>query len=592
MTANSPEVVARECRFAFYCPGEQDSTDDLHVVKEIVHYADGTSAAELKHLRNFKRPFYITKKGRQNYQDFKEWENLDALDKFECRQRDLTDSVARALGKPWMRGGLRDLCQTPYIFGVDISSTSIIKHNYQARWDKLTPYTYSAFDTETDMIHGHGQVMMASITYKHRCYTAVQKSFVEGWSNPVERIKKLAEEHLADVIASRKLEIVVEIVDSEIECIKRCIAKAHEWKPDWLAVWNIEFDMDKIKEACDRAGVDPVSFMSDPSVPAEFRPHREWKYIFKKGPAKKVTASGRTLNFKPSQRWHSVDCPASFFWVDAMCAYRQVRTGAPEEQSYALNAILEKNKLKGKLKFKELEGEKIPEDGAEWHRFMQSKFPLHYVVYNIFDCVAMELLDEKVLDIQLSVPMFAGCTDFANFNSLPRKTMNELHWFCEKMQLIPGSTASEMAVSADEETTDVKGWIVMLPSHLVDDNGLKLILENPDLRTNIRTHVADLDVSAAYPTNEMVFNISKETTKKELIEIKDIDELTTRMQTINFSAGQTNAVEFCTTMYDMPTMSQLLEEYDHRNDVTSIESVLLEGSHPLLTNDSSSQEAA
>ena len=490
MAETTPEVVARECRFAFYCPGK-DSPDDMHLIKEVVHYADGTSEPVLREWKNFKRDFYVTKEGRQTYQQYKEWEDLDALNRFECRQRELPEAVARALKKPWMTGGLRDICKIPYVFGVDISSTSIIKHQYQVKYDKITPYSYAAFDTETDMIHGHGHVMMASITYKGRSYTAVQKSFVEGWSDAVGQIQRLCQEYLGDEIKSRGLKFEIELVDDEIDCIKRCIAKAHAWKPDWLAVWNLEFDMDKIKDACDRVKINPVDILSDPSVPPDFRPKEDWKYVFKKGAAKKVAASGRVLNFKPSQRWHSVNIPASFFWVDAMCAYRQVRTGAPEEQSYSLDNILAKHKLKGKLKFKELEGQAVPEDGAEWHRFMQAKFPLHYVVYNIFDCIAMEILDEKTLDLQLSLPMFAGCTDFSNFNSLPRKTMNELHWFCEGMKKIPGATASEMAGEMDDDTTDVKGWIVMLPSHLVADNGLQLILENSLTRTNFRTHVAD-----------------------------------------------------------------------------------------------------
>ena len=105
----------------------------------------------------------------------------------------------------------------------------------------------------------------------------------------------------------------------------------------------------------------------------------------------------------------------------------------------------------------------------------------------------------------------------------------------------------------------------MLPAHLVVDNGLRIIEENPEQSTNIRIFTADLDVSAAYPSNGQVFNVSKETTSKELISIEGLDENTKRMQTINFSGGRTNAVEFANVCYKLPRLDQLVEEWDRQH---------------------------
>lgn len=451
MSVENEKPVSIECRFAMHCPSNQ-SSDDLHVVKEIRHYADGTSKPALKLIKNYKRPFYLTKKGRRNFTQFKEWMDIEDLDRYESTQNTLTESIAKALGKPYFRGSLKDLCASPYIFGADITSTSIIKQSYRDKWDIQTPYLNAVFDTETDVLHGTGKIMMATISCREKVFTCVQKSFVERFPNAAERIIKLADQYIGDVIKERNIKIEVKIVDSEIDIVKECMAKAHAWSPDFLSAWNIEFDMDKLVAACQAAGIEPAYLLSDPSIPAEFR-----YFKFKKGNAKKLMASGRTLNFKPAQRWHSVVAPASFCWIDAMQAYKQVRTGAPEETSYGLDAILKKefkDKL-GKLKFKEADGYQR----LEWHKFMQEHYPLEYVVYNIFDCVGMEMLDEKTMDLRLSLPMFAGCTDFANFNSLPRKTMNELHWICRDLGKVPGSTASEMTDDNDAETTDVKGWM-------------------------------------------------------------------------------------------------------------------------------------
>jgi len=211
-----------------------------------------------------------------------------------------------------------------------------------------------------------------------------------------------------------------------------------------------------------------------------------------------------------------------------------------------------------KLNFEMAEGL----SGIEWHQFMQTRYPLEYVIYNVFDCISMEELDEKTKDLQMTLPMMSGCSDFENFKSQPRRTADALHYFCLENNRAIGSTSGEMADELDKLTLGLDGWIVTLPAHLVMENGLQIIEEAPELRTNIRGHVGDLDVSASYPNGGCVFNISKETTKTELCRIRDVSETVQRMQGINLSGGHTNAVEFCTGMFKMPTMEQMLDAFN------------------------------
>lgn len=445
------KIKSIECRFAVYCKSKS-TREDLHLVKERIHYEDGTTKPNVKLVYNYKRPFYITKKGKQDHKDFKEWEKIENLDQFKTTQTDLTESVAKALGQSWFRGGLRDLCKTPYVYGADILSTSLIKRDYAERWPVFTPYTVATFDTETDVIHGHGQIMIACTSFKEKVFTAVQASFIEGHSNVIPRIQALMQKYLGKEISDRNIIFEIVIVPTEIDVVKATITKAHEWSPDFLTVWNISFDMDKIIAACNRANVAIEDILSDPKVPPEYRQFR-----FKKGAAKKTMASGRILNFKPSQRWNTVFCPSSFYWIDGMCAYKQIRTGAPDEPSYDLDTILKKNKIGGKLQF--AQADHLKDDKLGWHKFMQSQHPLEYIVYNAYDCISMEILDEKTKDLQIALPNFAGFTDFQNFNSSPRKSMNDLHFFVGKKGRVPGSTASEMSDENDEKTAGITGWI-------------------------------------------------------------------------------------------------------------------------------------
>jgi len=102
----------------------------------------------------------------------------------------------------------------------------------------------------------------------------------------------------------------------------------------------------------------------------------------------------------------------------------------------------------------------------------------------------------------------------------------------------------------------------MLPAHLIADAGLKIVLENPDLHSNLHCFVADLDISASYPTGELVCNISKATTSKEIIQIQYVTEEDQRRASINLSGGKTNAVEICTSIYKLPELSDMLKMFN------------------------------
>ena len=74
-----------------------------------------------------------------------------------------------------------------------------------------------------------------------------------------------------------------------------------------------------------------------------------------------------------------------------------------------------------------------------------------------------------------------------------------------------------------------------------------------------------MDISSSYPSNQSVLNVSKETTRKELMFIEGKEWSDVKMQTINLSCGYTNAVEVCTELLDLPKLTTLLEEFKNIN---------------------------
>lgn len=554
-------VVGYQAKFAVYCPPPKGSgRDDYHLVKETVHYTDGSTKPNVRMVKNYKRPFWTTKKGFQTHKDKKEWEKIGRLDKFMTSQSEMDWNIKKALGMTWHRGDPRELKANPYLYGSDILSTCVLKKDYMEKFPGLNAiFDVACFDVETDVVHGTNQIIMATLSYRDRVVTAIQKSFIEGLVDAENRMKVIFDKYVGDAYKERKIKWEVKIVDTEIDVVLECFNKAHEWKPDFVAIWNIDFDMTKVLTAIKNAGHRPEDVFSDPAVPVEYR-----HFYYKQGTNMKVTASGKRMPIPPQAQWHTIFCPSSFYFIDAMCVYFNLRSQKGKDPSYSLDFILNKT-FKGEIRKLKFEGASHVR-GIDWHKLMQREFKLEYIAYNAFDCISMELLDEKVKDLQLTMPSFAEWTDFSNFNSQPRRLVDKLHYFCLENECegslhVIGTTSPEMKNELDDLTTTLSNWIVTLPAHLVADNGLQCIEENGMMRTNIRAHVGDLDVSASYPNGECTFNISKETTAKELVKIEGVSNRVQRIQGINLSGGATNAYEVCVDLFKMPTMDDWLRDF-------------------------------
>lgn len=566
-----------ECRFAVYVDPPSYDKPDMHLLKLVKHGPDGELTPEVKLVYDYNRPFWVAKKGQRNYKQHKEWDDVDNLLINKSPQSKLVTNIAKSLGMPWFKGNFKKLAESPYIYGAEILSTALIKEAYATRFPDLqTPYTVAVADVETDVVHGTGDILMMSITFKKRVLIAVTKEYLTGIVNVEEKFRAKMREYLGDLIDAREIVFDIVIVANQLEVVRTIINEAHRLKPDFLSFWNMDFDIGKIMIACEKFGVNPANIFSDPSVPKEYRYFR-----YKQGPSKKVTASGLVTPIKPAARWHTVFTPASFYVIDSMCAYKHVRTGRQEKSSYSLDNILKEEKIGGKLKFEEANHL----SGLKWHELMQSDYKIEYMVYNVYDCIAIELLDEKTKDLAFTLPLFSGHSDFENFKSQPRRAADNLHFYCLSKGKVIGVTAPKFKESnkpldddiddepsdddddenedIDSKTLSLKGWIVTLPAHLIMDNGLKCIEEFPDMATNFHTFVGDLDVSASYPNGGAALNISKETTKREMGRISGIDEYTQRMQGINLTtAGHVNAVEYCTTMFNFPALPDLLVEME------------------------------
>lgn len=444
------DIVGREMKFGTYVK-TPDGLHDVVFVKEHITLKDGRRIPRLNPIKDYVRKFWITQEAYRNHQEKKEWEDFSKLMEFKSTQALLEQKVAAAMGAPGAKRSMRQWARSPYLYGTDIKTTSLLKNEYQKRWPayKTPTSTVAVLDIETTT-DGEDYPLCLSLTFGSRCVIAIHKDFVKGIFEPEVKLRKCFREQLGEVIVKRQIELEVVFVDSVTEMCQKVFKRAHEWKPDFITIWNISFDLKVLERWVNKENGSWVDIVSDPSVPPGLR-----YYYFNEGDDTKTSASGKEEKLAPAAIWHVVECTASFQFVDSMRIYYRLRMAEGVlPGGYNLDNVLKTNGVGGKLKF-----DVKADSGLQWHRIMQAEHPIEYLVYNLWDCISVEVLDEKTQDLRMVIEAQCGLSDYGRLKTNPGKTVDDLHFFAlENKKVIatfPGSKEDEN----DEIVVGTDDWI-------------------------------------------------------------------------------------------------------------------------------------
>lgn len=564
----SKKVSRREVRYAVHIP-KTDYREDTHYVKEQIFYEDGTQEPRTFLVKDYERPIWCTHIRHRNHKDKKEFEEREKLVERKCTQSDLNKVVAGMLDLTHMANRPDALKASPYLYGYDQTSTSIIKlKSLMSNNFIQAPYTVAGFDIETDV--DTMDIVIATVVFNGKAHMALTEKYAGNIQNLKPRFDAAMKKYLPDY--EGKVQVNITVHKTEVEMLKTVFKTANDWAPDFLAIWNINFDIKRILERLKLFDVNPIDVLCDTKVPRQYRICR-----YKEGVSKREMASGVIKPISPSLQWHTLTSTSTFYVIDAMCVYRQIRVAKQEEPSYGLDAILTKVLGRGKIKFEEADAYKK----EKWHRFMQSTYPIEYMVYNLFDCLGMLELDVKTKDLSGSMPSGAGMTDFAKFTSNPKRIVDAMFLFgLERGKVVGTAYKPKDKKDADEEDVEavevedeeepgeyesqdkykglgLKGWIQLLPQSQLMMEGLMCFEDYPDMPTNIRGMTWDVDATAAYPTCTEVGNVSKATCVNELISIEGLDVETFKEQNLSLCMGGVNLLEYFTVMFDMPTLQEI-----------------------------------
>lgn len=558
MSTETNEIVAVECRHVSWVRATK-TNPDVHVIKVVNHYKDGTVEPAIKTMVNYKRPFYVTKPTHRNHEQKKEYEYEANLDEHHCTDSDMGKAVGKALGKSWSRGGMREHKKSPYVYGTDVSAAYLIKEKYMKKYDVRTNSTYATIDLETNVLLPPVQkyvdgawkwvpaeeIIIISLAFGNKMQVNVLKSFLNGVSDPIDKLGALTREHLGARIEAG-LEFEYKIWDNEVELIEGSFAQIHEWKPDFLgAHYGGSFDAPYIERRCNALNIDLAKLWSDPDINPKLR-----RYRLIPGKDKRTTAKGKVFVIPPAQRWHVIECSASFYFVDSMCMYKALRMFHAKE-SYALDALLKKETDTEKLKL-----DKTGATGLELHKRLQRDHPLAYCVYGGWDTFSMLIMDIAIQDMELSFPTRMEAVEYKYAQTSSKKTGAFYGSYLRSQRCVIATTYVE---EEDNRVISGDGWILTLKAALTTANGTKCLAESPEHITNVRLFNYDADIIAAYARGILGCNVSKTTTKREVIKIHGTKTDNWLRANLNLMSGNTNALEYVHDMYGAPTLDEMVE---------------------------------
>ena len=572
-------IMTTKDQYAFihgcYCPSRFNDTDDAVVVKRYKVLPDGTRIPEMKVHENVQRSYWLTKPAYRKHDDGKlEYEYLNRLDHHRSNQRQLVKNIQRKLGMmPNRQTQLRQLCNSPYIYGVDKDITCIVNDNYKKGFPDVEPFDaeVGCMDTETNVVDGSGDLIIMSFYHGNKAIVAIHESWVTDKRTGPKEYKEFIDANVPEV-AELNIDVEVVFCETPAECIISVINRAHEWKPDIIGFWNINFDMPLVMSTLEKEGHDLADIFSDPSVPTQFR-----YFKYKEGQTSKLTDSGKYMPLAPSQQWHTVLTPASFYFIDPSSTYRCLRR-QKSEPSYALDPITRKEVGSGKLKPKGLEHmENAPEGTLKWHYNMQKFHKMWYAAYALVDVIQPVRMDRKTNDLSKKLPTLSMGSHYKDFNSNPRRLCDQLHQFFLGKGAVVGTTGAEMESPLDKHIPASKDWIVTLEAPIIEDFGLRLLdadyKENP-IRKGMRLskmfiHNADLDIVSTYPILGMVFNIARETAMFETCKIEGLGYHPYREFGINLTAGKANSMVIGEEVFGLKGFADQLEDFEKAHGLAS-----------------------
>lgn len=559
-----PKVVKTEVRFVQHIP-ETENNPDMLYIKEALTLDNNSIVPKIRIVENFNRPIWVTAPQYRDHREKKEFESTDRLQVKECTDSELSRTIALMLDQQHLANRPDLLKFSPFVYGGDISAAAYYKYLALQKNDFVqSKYSVGALDLETSTNKGDRDIYMGSIAMFRNGKLHIRAGYIKSWypdNDAVQQIKTKFDELLPQYKDKYHLDVLAH--DTQVGFIRDIFKYANKWAPDFLSIWNIKFDIGEvILPILLKAGIDPKDVICDLRLPSHLR-----HFEFIPGRTMKVMASGKKSPIPLDMQWQKVKATTTFQLIDSMRVYRLLRIPFGRDPSYALDAILAKEGIDGKLKSETAKHL----NGVSWHIHMAEKEKATYCIYNFVDNIRLLELDAKVNDLSLSLPIFTGIAPFVDFASSTIKNYHNLFMYGLTVDQIIGTMCDiekmheRYSKDPNLEGRDVyhyktfgrDGWTETLPQGNFVRQGLQFFKDFPYIVTNARGYAVDLDAVSAYPSAVIAANVSRATTYTEVIEVQGMSLDEVKQLQLGAIIGNTNSIEYCNRMFSITSLEEV-----------------------------------
>lgn len=528
------------------------NNDEGIVVKEKIAtpQADGsyTWTDNLRTIVNPKRSFYIHQEKYRNYQYKIEHAPIEQCDRFICYNKELENEIKeRQHIYTKRRMSIRELCNSPYLYGADVDIEVLIKISYMKQCDDALigpKYSFGALDTEVSVVETDGRIMLASYCVDGVVHSIILDDFLYkpgpiGQDGYPKRIKAtLADIHeavpvlIGDYLERFKLTVEYHLVYTELDLIKKLMSLVHASKVDFCGAWNMPYDIPKIIQ---RIGVNHgcvEDIFCHPDVPRQFR-YAKYRPDF-----------SHTDHFTDSWDWFN--CTGHTQYIDSMRLFSRLRKVKGREPSYTLGSISQKLIGHGKMDLK----------GTHWYNQLYNF--IAYTAYNIIDSGNVWLMEMKNGDAS-SMCMLVGNSLLKSFSKQTVMLKNDFYQYCLGINRISGTVGEDMGTPYDD-LIGKSGGTVLSP-YLIRDAGLRCVTMRRTLATLLYIFIKDIDAASMYPYTTKAFNISKETCLATFVKLNHMKDADIEELFVAMIAPTENAFLYGHKFFNLPTPTDLLTRY-------------------------------
>lgn len=419
------------------------------------------NTVKLEFIKNPKRKVFISHPALRQKQNRKElYVEARDVDEYTVTNHRLRQELSDLLYGTSFNGyvPLRNLINSPYVFGADINIEVLMKHHYYNLYKALSEkYRMGGLDIETNVVNEYQYssqaprdeiIIMTYCSAELNMFIGVHRKFLENgkvkhteaevYSCIIATLDKFREninEVARKIYDTFRPKVTLRIYDDELSLIRGCGSVIHEDKPEYVGIWNMDFDVPRIAARITALGGDPKEFFCHPDVPKELQ---VFKYSRDDNPDLQ----------HPSHAWHVTQATGYSWFYDAMCLYSRLRKFDGLEDSYGLDAISTKHLGAGKQSFNE---------GS--HYDMQTGDKVNYCAYAVVDSILPVLLEHKNNDL-VQMHTLMTYSDLPSFAQQTVQLKNRFYDYCRQNGKVSSSQMGKVTMECDEDIVNVGGNVL------------------------------------------------------------------------------------------------------------------------------------